>query len=310
LLSYLQEDVDARPTSGRFILTGSANPALLESVSQSLTGRTGLVTLLPCSRPEYERFPGPPPSLWDQVWRGGFPAIPDRGIPPADWFDTYVGTYLERDVRQITNVTDLSAFQTFLGLLAGRVGQLLNLSQVGADAGVTHNTARAWLSVLEASYVAFRLQPFHANIRKRLVRAPKTYFYDTGLACFLLGIRAPDQLATHPLRGWLFENYIVCEVLKATLNGGRRPRMSFFRDHQGHEVDLLIEGGDSLAAVEIKSGQTISSEYFDDLAWLARQDLGSQPLPLTAFLVYGGEERQPRTQATVLPWVAVHEAHW
>jgi hypothetical protein len=190
------------------------------------------------------------------------------------------------------------------------VGQLLNLSQVGADAGVTHNTARAWLSVLEASYVAFRLQPFHANTRKRLVRAPKTYFYDTGLACFLLGIRAPEQLATHPRRGWLFEDYVVCEVLKATLNGGRRPRMSFFRDHQGHEIELLVERGDSLAAVEIESGQTISSEFFDGLAWLARQDLGAPPLPLKAFLVYGGDQRQPRTQATVLPWVAVHEAHW
>ena len=310
LLSYLQVEVDARPAPGRFVLTGSANLLLLESVSQSLAGRTGLVTLLPCSRPEYERFPGGAPSLWPQVWGGGFPAIPDRHLAPVDWFDTYVATYLERDVRHITNVVDLSAFQTFLGLLAGRVGQLLNLSQVGADSGVTHNTARAWLSVLEASYVAFRLQPFHANLRKRLVKAPKTYFYDTGLACYLLGIRTPSQLETHPLRGAIFENYVVCEVLKAGLNAGRRPRMSFFRDHQGHEVDLLVERGDSVAAVEIKSGQTISSDYFDDLAWLARQDLGPGRLPLTPVLVYAGQERQSRTQAAVLPWFAVHESPW
>jgi len=310
LLSYLQGEVDARPAAGRFVLTGSANLALLESVSQSLAGRTGLVTLLPCSRPEYVRFPGDPPSLWQQVWRGGFPAIPDRGIAPSDWFDTYVATYLERDVRQITNVVDLSAFQSFLGLIAGRVGQLLNLSQVGSDSGVTHNTARAWLSVLEASYVAFRLQPFHANIRKRLVRAPKTYFFDTGLACFLLGIRSPDQLEKHPLRGALFENHIVCEVLKSTLNAGRRPRMFFFRDHQGHEVDLLVERGDSVAAVEIKSGQTLAGDMFDDLAWLAGQDLGPQRLPLAPMLVYAGRERQRRAQATVLPWFAVHEVEW
>lgn len=310
LLSYLQVEVDERRAAGRFVLTGSANLALLESVSQSLAGRTGLVTLLPCSRPEYERFPGQPPSLWNQVWRGGFPAIPDRAISPPDWFETYVATYVERDVRQITNVLDLAAFQTFLGLMAGRTGQLLNLSQLGADTGVTHNTARAWLSVLEASYVAFRLHPFHANTRKRLVRAPKTYFYDTGLACFLLGIRTADHLVHHPLRGAIFENWVVCEVLKATLNAGRRPRLSFYRDHQGHEVDLLVERGDTTVAVEIKSGQTIASESFGDLSWLASQNLGTARAKLDPVLVYAGGERQPRTHATVVPWFAVHEVEW
>jgi hypothetical protein len=310
LLSYLQVEVDERPAAGRFILTGSANLALLQSVSQSLAGRTGLVTLLPCSRPEYERFPGAPSSPWEQVWRGGFPAVPDRAIAPPDWFETYVATYVERDVRQITNVVDLSAFQTFLGLIAGRVGQLLNLSQLGADSGVRHNTARAWLSVLEASYVAFRLHPFHANVRKRLVRAPKTYFYDPGLACYLLGIRSPGQLETHPLRGALFENYVVCEILKATLNAGRRPRLSFYRDHQGHEVDLLVERGDSGAAVEVKSGQTITDEFFAGLEWLAAQDLGPDRPRLEAFLVYAGPERQRRRQGEVLPWSGLHGVEW
>jgi hypothetical protein len=310
LMSYLQEEVDLRPAPGRFVLTGSANLSLLESVSQSLAGRTGLVTLLPCSRPEYERFPGPPPSLWDQVWRGGFPAIPDRSISPPDWYETYVATYLERDVRRITNVLDLSAFQAFLGLMAGRTGQLLNLSRLGADAGVTHNTARAWLSVLEASYIAFRLHPFHANTRKRLVRAPKTYFYDTGLACYLLGIRSADHLVNHPLRGPLFENYIVCEALKAAFNSGRRPRMSFYRDHQGREVDLLVERGDATVAVEIKSGQTVSGEFFDNLSWLAGQQLAPAGTRLDSILVYGGDERQRRTAAAVVPWFAVHEIDW
>lgn len=310
LLSYLQVEVDERRKAGRFVLTGSANLALLESVSQSLAGRTGLVTLLPCSRPEYERFPGRPPGLWEQIWRGGFPAIPDRAIPPVDWFQTYVATYVERDVRQITNVLDLSAFQSFLGLMAGRTGQLLNLSQLGADAGVTHNTARAWLSVLEASYVAFRLPPFHANIRKRLVRAPKTYFYDTGLACFLLGIRTAEHLETHPLRGALFENYVVCEVLKAIFNAGRRLRLAFYRDHQGHEVDLLVERGNTTAAVEIKSAQTITDEFFADLSWLSDQEFGASVPRFTPFLVYGGRQRQRRTTATILPWSSVHEVDW
>lgn len=310
LLSYLQGEVDERPDAGRFVLTGSANLALLESVSQSLAGRTGLATLLPCTLRELERFGGNPHSLWEQVWRGGFPAIPDRGIAPLDWFEAYVSTYVERDVRRITNVMDLSAFQTFLGLIAGRAGQLLNLSQLGGEAGVTHNTARAWLSVLEAGYIVFRLQPFHANIRKRLVKAPKTYFYDTGLACFLIGIRSADQLEKHPLRGALFENYVICEVLKTTLNNGRRPRLSFYRDHQGHEVDLLVERGDTLTAVEIKSGRTIASDFFSGLDWLSQQNLGPNRPPLAPLLIYGGNEKQERTKATVIPWLGVGDVDW
>jgi len=310
LLSYLQGEVDKRPELGRFVLTGSANLALLESVSQSLAGRTGLVTLLPCTLRELERFGGGRLSLWERVWRGGFPAIPDREIEPVDWFETYVSTYVERDVRRITNVTDLSAFQTFLGLVAGRTGQLLNLSHLGGETGVTHNTARAWLSVLEAGYVAFRLRPFHANIRKRLVKSPKTYFYDTGLACFLLGIRSADQLSRHPLRGAVFENWVIVEVLKTAFNGGRRPMLSFFRDHQGHEVDLLVERGDCLAAVEIKSGETIATDFFSDLVWLGQQDLGSNRAPIETMLVYGGDERQERTRASVIPWFGVGDVEW
>ncbi|UCF67416.1 MAG: DUF4143 domain-containing protein [Acidobacteriota bacterium] len=266
--------------------------------------------MLPCSRREVERFPGKPPSLWEQIWRGGFPAIPDRGIAPVDWFETYVATYVERDVRQITNVTDLSAFQTFLGLVAGRTGQLLNLSQLGGETGVTHNTARAWLSVLEAGYVAFRLPPFHANIRKRLVKSPKIFFYDTGVACFLIGIRSAVQLQRHPLRGALFENFVVCEILKAALNIGRRPKLSFYRDHQGHEVDLLVERGDSTAAVEIKSARTIASDFFSDLDWLRAQNLGSNLPPLKPWLIYGGDQPQERTKATVIPWSGVSELDW
>ncbi len=310
LLSYLQVEVDERPDPGRFILTGSANLALLESVSQSLAGRTGIISLLPCSRVEYDRFPGAAPALWDQLWRGGFPAIPDRSIKPLDWFETYVATYVERDVRRMTRVADLSAFQAFLGLLAGRTGQLLNLSGLGADTGVSHNTAKAWLSVLEASYIAFRLQPFHAKTRKRLVKAPKTYFYDTGLACYLLGIRSAEQLKNHPLRGAIFENYVITEIQKSILNSGRRPGLSFFRDHAKHEVDLLVERGGSIIAAEIKSGATIGGDFFAGLQWLSEQTFLPEGLPLQPRLVYGGESRQRRTRAEVIPWFSIGKVQW
>ncbi len=315
LLSYLQTEVDRDAEPGRFVLTGSANLALLQSVSQSLAGRTALITLLPCTRGEIERFSDPPETLapktlWEHIWRGGFPAIPDRGVAPGDWFEAYISTYVERDVRQITNVTDLAAFQTFLELMAGRTGQLLNLSQVGSDVGITHNTAKAWLSVLETGYVAFRLRPFHANVRKRLVKSPKTYFYDTGLACFLIGIRSPDQLATHPLRGPLFENYVVCEVLKSILNRGNRPRLSFYRDHQGHEVDLLVESGPETIAVEVKSGRTIASDFFRDLDWLSKHEMVADHGVVKPVLVYGGVERQRRSSGEVVPWREVGDLDW
>lgn len=310
LMSYLQVDVDESREMGRFILTGSANLTLLESVSQSLAGRTAICRLLPCARDEYLRFASPGPNLWRQIWLGGFPAIPDRDADPQLWFDAYATTYIERDVRQIVNVSDLNSFQTFVGLLAGRIGQLLNLSHLGNDAGVTHNTARSWISVLEAGYIGFRLPPFHANIKKRLVKSPKFYFYDTGLACFFLGIAHPDQLITHPLRGQLFENWVVAEVLKSELNQLRRPRLSFLRDHQGHEVDLIIDRGDTAVAVEIKSGATVVNDYFKNLRWLQKYGLGSVVRKIDSFVVYGGEDSQNRTSTRVESWNRLSEIDW
>lgn len=302
LLSYLQVGVDRDPKPGRFVLTGSANVNLLQSVSQTLAGRAAVVNLLPFTLGELRGFPRPPRDPFEATWKGGYPAIYDRRIPPGDWHSSYIATYVERDVRQMLNVTDLLAFQTFLKLAAGRIGQLLNLSQLGADCGVTHNTARAWLSVLEATFIAFRLPPWHSNLRKRLVKTPKLYFYDTGLACALLGIHDARQLETHPLRGSLFENWVVTELLKARLHQGLAPGLSFLRDRKGLEVDLLIDTARGPVAVEVKSGQTVAEDFFTGLGQAANQ-LGPERGPgVRSFLVYAGHVEQRRSSCTVVPW--------
>jgi predicted AAA+ superfamily ATPase len=292
------------------VLTGSANFTLLENVSQSLAGRTALATLLPLTRDEYERFPGDSLPLWEQVFKGGFPAIPDRNLEPEEWFDAYITTYVERDVRRMVNIGDLLTFQIYLKMLAGRTGQLLNLSQLGGEVGITHNTAKSWLSILEASYLTFRLPPFAANLGKRLAKAPKVYFQDTGLACFLLGITSPEQLENHPLRGGLFENWVISEILKSIVNRGRRTRLSFFRDHQGHEVDLLCDRGDRTVAVEIKSGKTLASDFTKNLDWLAAQNLGPTIQRRENVLIYGGEDFQRRSKVTICPWSRLFEMEW
>jgi len=311
LLSYLQGEVDARREPGRFILTGSANLALLGSVSQSLAGRTALLNLLPLSWGEVGQFPAPPADLWTALWKGGYPAIYDRDLDPAEWLASYVATYVERDVRQILAVGDLTAFQTFVRLCAGRSAQLLNLSALGADAGITHVTARSWISVLEASFVAFRLAPYHSNLTTRLVKTPKLHFYDSGLLCYLLGIRRPEQLREHPLRGAVFETWVVDEVLKARLHAGVSGGLAFFRDRKGHEVDLLVENGSALIAVETKSAQTVVADLFAGLAAFASLVKSGRRAPaLRQVLVYGGAIRQQRSGATVLPWSSIDRYDW
>jgi len=303
LLSYLQGEVDADPAPGRFILTGSANIGLLQAVTQSLAGRTALLHLLPCSLAELREFSLPPPDLPTTLWSGSYPAVFDRGIPPDEWFGSYIATYVERDVRQILNVGDLTAFQTFLRLGAGRTGQLLNLSQLGADAGVTHNTARAWLSVLEAGFIAYRLPPWRSNLSKRLVASPKLYFYDAGLVCALLGIRSPHQLEAHPLRGPIFETWVAGEVLKSRLHRGLPGGLSFFRDRKGLEVDLIADTGRELVAIEAKSGRTVAADYFSALErFAARPEIVEGGRSARRAVVYGGDEPQRRREATVVPW--------
>lgn len=311
LLSYVQTAVDARPVAGSFILTGSANFTLLQSLGQSLAGRTALLELLPLSLQEVRRFPNPPADLFDLLWRGSYPAMYDRGLEPGDWYPSYVATYLERDVRTFLNVGDLVAFQTCLRLCAGRVGQPVNLSSLGADAGVTHATAKSWLSVLEAGYVAWRLPPFHANVSKRLIKTPKLHFVDSGLACYLLGIHSPDQLRDHPLRGAVFETWVVSEVLKSRTHRGLPPNLSFFRDRKGAEVDLVVELGRKLLAVETKSGQTVAGDFFAGLQAFASL-MGSSRLrrEVRGFVVYGGAEHQLRSSGTVVPWSRLDRCEW
>jgi predicted AAA+ superfamily ATPase len=311
LLSYIQVEVDARPVAGQYVLTGSANFALLESVSQSLAGRTAVAHLMPCGHDEIMRFTDPPTELFETIQAGSYPGIHDRGVEPFDWYRAYITTTLERDIRQIVDVSDLGAFQTFLELTAGQVGQLTNFSRLGADAGVSANTAKAWLSVLETGFLVFRLRPFHSNLRSRATKTPKLYFNDTGLACALLGITQASQIRTHPLRGALFENWVVSEVQKARLNRGYYGAGFFLRNSKGFEIDLLLDIGARFIASEIKSGQTVAGDFFTHLEQL------EEMLPRTqvtrdfeARVVYGGSARQRRREIDVVPWNQVKDLSW
>ncbi len=305
LPSYLQGLIDDDPTPGRFILTGSQNLALMSSVSQSLAGRTALVELLPLDLAEVRRFPRPAEDIETHVWTGGYPRIHDRHLPADEWLADYVRTYVERDVRQILQVGDLLLFQTFLRLCAGRTGQLLNLSSLAGDSGISSPTARSWLSVLEASYIAFRLPQLHANLNKRLVKSPKLYFYDSGLASNLLGLERPDQLVTHPLRGALFETWVIAEILKQHKHRGRRPHLYTYQERGRLEIDLVIDHAGELTLVEIKSSKTPSSRVFSTLNQFAARLAASDSSTWRAgrrIVVYGGDETQERRQGTLLSW--------
>lgn len=297
LFSYIQVAVDAEPEKGRFILTGSPNFSMMERISQSLAGRVAIATLLPLSMEEArQNFRAA--SIDDLLFSGFYPRIHEDRLEPAEALRFYLQTYVERDVRQLIRIGDLDRFHTFLRLCAGRVGQLLNSSALGSEVGVSHNTIREWLSVLEASYLIFRLQPFHANLGKRLVKTPKLYFVDVGLASHLLGIREQSQLSAHPLRGALFENLIVAEALKQRLHTGRDNNLLFYRDQVGNEVDLVAEDSSQLHAIEIKSGQTIASDFFKNLNRFAK----FTGKVTSSTLIYGGEEKQNRSKHTVMPW--------
>jgi predicted AAA+ superfamily ATPase len=311
LLSYIQSIVDSRKGPGRFILTGSANFALLASLGQSLAGRTALVELPGLSLAEIRRFGKPPTDLFDLLWRGGYPAVYDRRLEPGEWYPSYVRTYLERDVRTLLNVGDLLGFQTFLRLVAGRTAQLVNLSSLGADAGVSHATARSWLSVLEAGYLVWRLPPFHANVSKRLIRTPKLHFLDSGLVCYLLGIRSPQHLKEHPLRGAVFETWVASEILKTRAHRGLDASLFHYRDRKGGEVDLVVELGPSLIAVEAKSGQTLAGDAFRGLAMFDSLVASTPtPRPVRKVLVYGGTDEQKRSAGTVAPWSRLDSRKW
>ena len=307
LLSYLQGIIDDDPVPGRWILTGSQNLSLLDSVSQSLAGRTAVYYLLPLTRGEVERFPRFPESLEETLFAGSYPRIFNDGLDPSDWIRSYVATYMERDVRTISNVGDLATFQRFVELCAGRTAQLLNLSSLADDCGISQPSARAWLSILETSFITFRLPAFHANLRKRLVKMPKLHFYDTGLVCWLLGVRTPEQLRNHPLRGPIFETWVVSEIAKYRTNQGEMGGLSFYRDRNGAEVDLIIEYPSHVALVEAKSADTASSNLFDSVVRVQRH-LTRLPLPSFVFVTYGGNQHQRRTRGSLIPWRNLHQA--
>ena len=260
LLSYLQGVVDRAARSGMFILTGSHQPELHQAVSQSLAGRTAILTLLPFSLPELRQY-GREWSPFELIVRGCFPRLHDRNLDAYRFFNGYVQTYLERDVRALINLKDLGQFQRFLVLLAGRIGQVVQYSSLSNDVGVSSTTIKNWISVLRASFVLFELPPFFENVRKRVVKSPKIYFTDTGLAAHLLGIGTAEQLARDPLRGALYENFAVLEILKARLNRGKRPELYFYRDSHGNEVDAIVRNGNRLVPLEIKSAATFTPEF-------------------------------------------------
>ena len=287
LPAYLQGIIDADPRPGRWILTGSQNLALVQSVSQSLAGRTAVHHLLPLARREVVRFEHQPETLETAMLAGGYPRIFDRGLDPSEWLRSYVATYVERDVRTISQVGDLTIFQRFVELCAGRTGQLVNFLSLASDCGVTQPTAKAWLGILEASYLVFRLPPYHRNLGKRLVKTPKLHFYDTGLACWLIGIRTPQQLRTHPLRGAIFETWVISEIVKHRLNRGETLGLYFYRNRDGAEVDLVIEHPSRLTLVEAKSSQTPNSSLFSGALRVQRQLSQASP-PSGLAVVYGG----------------------
>ena len=305
LLSYLQGMVDADPRPGRFILTGSQHFGLSQGVSQSLAGRTAILHLLPPSHGELARFPNPPINLSAALHMGAYPRIHDQGIAPDRWLADYVATYLQRDVRMVLNVGDLDTFMVFLRLCAGSTAQELNLSRLGADAGVSHTTARAWLSVLETSFLVFRTPPWHANLRKRLVKAPKLHFFDTGLVCHLLGIQAPQQLQSHPSRGAIFETWVASELLKQRHHRGLVPTACHYREVAGVEVDIMLQDGPDQLMVAAKAGQTISGSFLTPMLETQARLEAHHGTPWDCALVYGGEQTQTRQGVRILPWHAI-----
>ena len=286
----LQGIVDPNPHSGQFILTGSNNFLLQQSITQSLAGRVGYLQLLPFALRELYSDIGVIPDENSLMIYGGYPPLYQPGIPPIDWFPNYLRTYIERDVRQIKNITDLIVFERFIRLLAGRVGQELNMSSLGNEVGVDSKTIQSWIEILESSFIVYLLRPHFKSFNKMIVKRPKVYFLDTGLVSFLLGINKQEQLNVHPLRGALFENMVVSEMIKERTNRREELNLYFWRDKTGHEIDLVVDEGMVLIPIEIKSGKTINSDYFKNLKfWLS---LSGQK---SGIVMYEGDQTQSRS---------------
>ncbi len=307
LFSYLQTHVDSAGEKGMYVLTGSQNLNMMEAISQSLAGRTSVLKLLPFSYEEQRDAGILPGSVEEQMFTGGYPRIFDAHIPPQQFYRDYINLYVERDIRQLKNIGDLESFTRFVRLCAGRIGQLLNVQNLADDCGIAATTARSWLSLLETSFVIYLLKPDYRNYTKRLVKSPKLYFTDTGLACSLLEIQDAGQLASHYLRGNLFENMVINRFQTGAFNRGEEPRLSFWRDKNGIEVDLVTEGisGDgrnSPSAWEVKAGSTYSPDYFKNLRhWAGLADAPAE----NCTVIYAGAQKLSTQSGTLLPWAAL-----
>ncbi len=299
LFSYIQTKVDESGEMGQFILSGSQNFHLMKNITQSLAGRVAIFKLFPFDFQELQMAGLLPDDYLQILIKGFYPAIYDRDIPSKIFYSNYVQTYVQRDVSELIAIKDIRLFQNFLGLCATRAGQLLNLSSLANECGISQPTAKSWLSALENSYILFQLFPYHENFSKRIVKTPKLYFYDTGLLCYLLKISSVEQILTHPVKGNLFENMMISEYVKRIHHKYNFQDVWFWRDSTGHEVDLIIQNGLQLNLVEIKASQTIMSDMFDGLNWLENLS-GKKDLLKT--LVYGGNEHQSRSLGEVIPW--------
>ncbi|MGC2310253.1 MAG: ATP-binding protein [Candidatus Babeliaceae bacterium] len=299
LLSYIQTIVDREKKNGYFIVTGSQNFLVDQAITQTLAGRMAVFTLLPLSLSELANASLLPAKIETLVYKGSYPKVHAQQTSVERLYTNYMRLYVERDVRQIKNVSDLSSFQKFMRLCAGRIGQILNATSLGNDCGINQSTVKAWLSLLEASYVIFLLYPYYKNFGKRLIKAPKIYFVDTGVACSLLKIRSEEELADHYMRGGLVESFIVSDLLKQQCNLEQQPSLYFWRDKTGHEVDCIIDESKYPVPVEIKAGKTITTDFFKDLNyWQSITDTPQAP----CYLIYGGNENQKRTAAEVVSW--------
>ncbi len=298
ILSYLQQNLDEDNRKGKFILTGSNNLLILDSITQTLAGRAAYIDLLPFSISELISIENSLSNLNEVLFKGAYPPIQADGIDPKDWFSSYVRTYVERDVRQIRSIENLLIFERFLSLCAGRVGQQLNYANLSNEVGVDSKTIQAWLGVLQASFILFLLPPYFKNYNKRVIKTPKLYFYDTGLVCHLLRVTNSEALFQNPFRGALFENFIITELLKNRFNIGESSNLFYWRDQSGHEIDIIIDEGQKVIPLELKSGHTIGTDYFKNLEFWGK--LTGQ---YGGKIIYGGDESQKRSSGIeVLSW--------
>ena len=304
LFSYLQQILDETNKKGLFILTGSNNFLLQENITQTLSGRIAYLQLLPLSLQELTDNKKIKANYPWHILNGGYPEVITKRINPTDWYTDYISTYVERDVRQLKNISNLSQFTKLLKLCAGRTGQILNLTSLSNDCGIDQKTVASWLSVLQSSYIVYFLKPHHANFNKQIIKSPKLYFYDTGVASSLLGISNSKQIITHAAKGGLFENMIVSELLKARFNSGSTDNLYFWRDKTGNEVDIVLDKAGKLTAMELKAGETISQDFFKGLEYFSALNTN----PIQKVLVYGGKEEQKRSNGVIVkPWNKITE---